>query len=72
MREAEDKIRELNDRLINDERFRQEFSENPRATVERYGYPIPQELLPDRIELPSPELLRDKLRRAGDIGIGAW
>ena len=53
---------ELMDRLINDTGFRERLAQDPNAELGRYGISIPPALLPDRVELPSP----DELRQAYD------
>ena len=54
--------KELADRLINDTDFRERLAQNPNAELSQYGISVPQVLLPERVELPSP----DELRQARD------
>jgi hypothetical protein len=49
---------ELMYRLINDMGFRERLAQDPNAELAQYGINIPPALLPDRIELPSPDELR--------------
>jgi hypothetical protein len=49
---------ELMDRLINDTGFRERLEQDPNAELGQYGISIPPALLPDRVELPSPDELR--------------
>jgi putative modified peptide len=54
---------ELMDRLVNDTEFRERLTQNPIEELARYGISIPPALLPERVELPSP----DEVRRARDV-----
>ena len=64
---AEERLREFSKRLADDEPFRKEFSNDPKATVKKYGYPIPAELLPNKIEkMPTKEELAKKRANASD------
>jgi putative modified peptide len=49
---------ELVDRLINDTEFRESLAQDPNAVLGQYGISIPAPLLPDLVELPSPDELR--------------
>jgi hypothetical protein len=53
---------ELMYRLINDTGFRERLAQDPNAELGQYGISIPPALLPDHVELPSP----DELRQAYD------
>jgi putative modified peptide len=53
---------ELVDRLINDTGFRERLAQDPNAELGQYGISVPPALLPERVELPSP----DELRQARD------
>ena len=58
---AEERLREFSRRIIDDESFRKEFALDPKAAVKKYGYPIPAELLPKKIEsMPTKEALIKK------------
>jgi hypothetical protein len=64
---AEERLREFSRRLTDDEPFRKEFASDPKATVKKYGYPIPTELLPKKIEsMPTKEALTKKRAAAKD------
>lgn len=54
--------KELADRLVNDTDFRERLAQNPNAELSQYGISVPSVLLPERVELPSP----DELRQARD------
>jgi putative modified peptide len=54
--------KELADRLVDDADFRERLAQNPNAELSQYGINIPPVLLPERVELPSP----DELRQARD------
>jgi hypothetical protein len=49
---------ELVNRLTDDMEFRERLTQDPTAELGRYGISIPAELLPERVELPSPDELR--------------
>jgi putative modified peptide len=53
---------ELVDRLVNDTEFRERLTQNPIEELARYGISVPPALLPERVELPSP----DEVRQARD------
>jgi putative modified peptide len=53
---------ELVDRLINDMDFRERLAQDPNAELSQYGISVPRALLPEHVELPSP----DELRQARD------
>jgi putative modified peptide len=61
---------ELVDRLINDTEFRERLAQNPNAEFAQYGISIPPALLPERVELPSPDEVRQALDAidAGEFG----
>jgi hypothetical protein len=49
---------ELVNRLTDDMEFRERLAQDPTAELGRYGINIPARLLPERVELPSPDELR--------------
>jgi putative modified peptide len=49
---------ELMNRLIDDDEFRAQLTRSPRDALSEYGIVVPSELLPDEVELPSSEELR--------------
>jgi hypothetical protein len=49
---------ELVNRLIDDLEFRERLAQDPNAELGPYGISIPAALLPERVELPSPDELR--------------
>jgi hypothetical protein len=49
---------ELVNRLTNDMEFRERLAQDPDAELGHYGISIPPGLLPERVELPSPDELR--------------
>jgi putative modified peptide len=61
---------ELVDRLVNDTEFRERLAQNPTAELAQYGISIPPALLPERVELPSPDEVRQALDAidAGEFG----
>ena len=52
-----EKMAELMDKLAKDEAFRQKFQSDAKATFAEYGMDVPDELIPEHIELSSPEEL---------------
>ena len=52
-----EKMAELMDKLIKDEAFRQKFQSDPKAVFADYNMDIPDELIPENVELPGPEEL---------------
>jgi putative modified peptide len=61
---------ELVDRLVNDTEFRERLTQNPIEELAHYGISVSPALLPERIELPSPEELRQALNaiETGELG----
>jgi putative modified peptide len=49
---------EFMDRLINDTEFRERLVQNPVEELAGYGINVPPSLLPEQVELPSPEEIR--------------
>jgi hypothetical protein len=52
-----EKMAELMDKLIKDEAFRQKFQSDPKAVFADYNMDIPDELIPENVELPGPDEL---------------
>jgi putative modified peptide len=46
---------ELMSRLVDDQEFRERLTQNPVEELAGYGINVPSALLPERVELPSPE-----------------
>jgi putative modified peptide len=65
---------ELVDRLINDTGFRERLAQDPNAELRQYGISVPPALLPERVELPSPDELRQArdAMEAGELGDYAY
>ena len=55
-----EKMAELMDKLIKDEAFRQKFQSDPKAVFADYNMDIPDELIPENVELPGPEELEER------------
>ncbi len=55
-----EKMAELMDKLAKDEAFRQKFQSDPKAVFADYNMKIPDELIPENIELPGPEELEER------------
>jgi hypothetical protein len=49
---------EFMSRLIDDPEFRERLARNPVEELARYGINVPSALLPEQVELPSPEEIR--------------
>ena len=64
-----ERMDELLDRLSKDEKLRKSFQSNPKAVLTDYDIDIPDELIPDKIELPSPEELQ---RRRSKAAVSGW
>ena len=50
--------RELIAKLADDDDFRKRISANPVAELGRFGISVPASLVPEEVELPSPEEIR--------------
>ena len=55
-----EKMAELMDKLAKDEAFRQKFQSDPKAVFADYNMDIPDELIPENVELASPEELEER------------
>ena len=49
---------EFMSRLVDDPEFRERLTQNPVDELARYGIDFPSSLLPEQVELPSPEEIR--------------
>jgi hypothetical protein len=54
--------KELVERLINDMEFRERLAQDPNAELGQYNISVPPNLIPESVELPSP----DEIRQAYD------
>jgi putative modified peptide len=52
----------LVEKLINDMEFRERLAQDPNEELRQYGISVPPALIPERVELPSP----DEIRQARD------
>ena len=64
-----ERMDELLDRLSRDEGLRKSFQSNPKAVLSKYDIDIPDEFIPDKIELPSLEELQ---RRRSKAAVSGW
>lgn len=62
-----EKMAELVDKLIKDEAFRQKFQSDPKAVFADYDMEIPDELIPENVELPGPEELEARKTKSGEV-----
>jgi putative modified peptide len=53
-------LEKLMNKLSEDEKFRKDFQSNPKTAFAQYDMQIPDEVIPDKIELPSPEEIKAK------------
>jgi putative modified peptide len=60
---------ELVERLINDMEFRERLAQDPNAELGQYGISVPPALIPERVELPPPDEIR-QVRDAIDAEYG--
>jgi len=58
---------DLVNRLVSDSELRARLTGNPQEELARYGISVPPTFLPEQVELPSPEEIR-QLREVMDSG----
>jgi hypothetical protein len=58
---------EFLDRIVNDPAFYEQLSQNPNDALAQYGISVPPSFLPEQVELPSPDQIR-QARDAMDTG----
>ncbi len=60
-----EKMEDIMDKLAKDEKFREKFQANPKAVFAEYNIEVPDELIPENIELPSPDELEARKTKSG-------
>lgn len=47
----EEKLHELVKRIVTDDDFQKEFEKNPREVLSRYGVEVPEEMIPEKLDV---------------------
>lgn len=55
-----DKVKEFSEKLNESGDFRKKFAEDPRGTVKEFGIDVPEEMIPEKIDLEELEKKRAK------------
>lgn len=63
-----DKVKEFSEKLMESGDFRKKFAEDPRGTVKEFGMDVPEEMIPEKIDLEELEKKRAKAV-GGVVGI---
>ena len=67
-----DKVEEFQEKLKKDKGFREKFAANPKVVFEEEGIEVPEEMIPEKVDLESLEQGASRVSRGGVVPIVVW